>query len=112
MKIKLILAAILVLFACNRPSLLGEWVQPIPGMEDQLQGIKLSPKGVASSINMSTLLYQTWQQEGNKLILTGQSLGNGQTIDFKEYFNIVVLNNQELVLQDGNIRLEYTRALK
>ena len=41
----------------------GQWVQPIPGMEQQMQGFKLKKGGEASSINMATLLYEKWEKE-------------------------------------------------
>lgn len=109
MKIKIILMTAFLLFACGREvALEGKWVQPIPGMDGQ-QGISLEKNGKASSINMSTLLYEAWRQDGNKLILTGQSLGNGLTIDFEAVYEIVTLNAQNLVLKDGESIETYQR---
>ena len=47
-------------------------VEPVPGLEGQVQGIKMEEGGVASSVNMATLVYESWKQEGTKLILTGK----------------------------------------
>ncbi len=81
---KKMLAAILLtglLVACsgNSTSVVGVWVEPVPGMEGQMQGIKIEEGGAASSVNMATLVYENWKQEGDKLILSGKSIGNGQT---------------------------------
>ena len=35
-------------------------------MEDQVQGIKLEEGGIASSVNMATLVYKNWKQEGDQ----------------------------------------------
>lgn len=93
-------AALLLLVGCGKADpLAGSWVQPIPGMEDQIQGIKLDKGGRAESINMYTLLYESWQHKGNQLILQGKSIGNGQAIDFEVIYVIKKLSRDELVLQ-------------
>lgn len=106
------LAGLFLLVSCGKAPITGEWVQPIPGMEDQMQGIKLEDGGKAESINMSTLLYQSWKQEGNKLTLTGESIGNGQTIDFEEVYIVAKLTKDSLVLKQGNLELVYVREEK
>lgn len=87
--------------------LMGSWTQPIEGMSG-VQGICFKENGVASSINMSTLLYERWLKEGDTLTLWGKSLGNGQTIDFEEKYHIDRLDDK-LVLTQGSITLEYAR---
>ena len=74
-------------------SIEGEWIQPISGM-DGLQGIKFGANGKASSINMATLQYETWTQNGDTIIVTGTSIGNGQTLQMEETF---VLEGDSLV---------------
>ena len=88
MKKKMLATTLLtgLLAACsgNSASVTGVWIEPIPGMEDQVQGIKLEEGGIASSVNMATLVYKNWKQEGDQLILAGNSIGNGQTIEDKK----------------------------
>lgn len=100
---------LLLLISCAKPSLEGDWVQPIPGMENQLQGIKLDKGGKASSINMHTLIYTAWEKKGSKLILQGESIGNGQTIAFIDEYEIIKLNEQELMLKNDGRELIYQR---
>ena len=76
----------------------GQWVQPIPGMEQQMQGFKLEKGGEASSINMATLLYEKWEKQGNTLTLYGKSIGNGQTLPFTESYTIQQLDASTLKL--------------
>lgn len=56
MKKKMLATTLLtgLLAACsgNSASVTGVWIEPIPGMEDQVQGIKLEEGGIASSVNM------------------------------------------------------------
>lgn len=108
-KLKLIFGAVMFLVCCAEPKIEGRWVQPIPGMEGQSQGIGLEKDGKAESINMYTLVYESWQKSGNKLILKGKSLGNGQTIDFSEDYEIVKLTKDALVLKSGDMLQVYSR---
>lgn len=78
-------------------SIVGSWIQPIPGMEG-VQGIRLEEGGIASSINMNTLLYNSWTQNNDSLYLRGESLGNGETILFNDSFYIRLLNADSLVI--------------
>lgn len=82
-----LLGAVCVFGCCKESKYLGEWVEPIPGMEG-VQGVKLEKEGKASSINMQTLVYERWSLHGDSLVLEGKSVGNGQTIDFAENFRL------------------------
>lgn len=109
---KIYAMALLVLGLCacfNRPTVEGMWLQPIPGMEEQMQGIRLEKDGKAVSVNMATLQYESWKLENNKLVLSGKSIGNGQTIEFSEAYKIEKLTEKELILRDGDIQLVYRR---
>lgn len=106
-----VFAAAVFLTACcaGKPTLEGKWVEPIPGMEDQMQGISLEKDGKASSINSATLQYQSWVRQGDTLVLSGQSLGNGQTIDFVDSYQIEKLSDTELVLKNNDMTINYTK---
>lgn len=81
--------------------LFGKWVQPIEG-QDSIQGFDLKRDGVAESINMNTLVFKSWSIAQGKLILVGQSIGNGQTIDFSNDFNVDTLTAAKLVISLPN----------
>lgn len=95
--------------ACNGTSIEGKWVEPVPGMEKMEQGICLEQGGKASSINMATLQYEAWVKQGDKLLLSGQSIGNGQTIVFTDTMTIEKLTDTELVLRHGEMTINYHR---
>lgn len=70
---------------------IGSWTMPDPLAPDSLRmGVNIMVEGQAASINMATLLYQSWELGGqpDKIVLKGQSLGNGETIDFSEIATI------------------------
>ena len=89
---------------------LGDWVEPIPGMEDQVQGFSLREGGVAESIEMATLQYRHWRVEDEALMLSGESIGNGLTSDFEETWRVAHVDAERLDLVDarGETRL-FTR---
>lgn len=99
--------AAVLLMACNGTRIEGSWVEPVPGMESMSQGIKIEAGGKASSINMATLQYETWKSEGNRLILTGKSIGNRQTLSFSDTLVVEKLTQDSLVLRKGNYVLRY-----
>jgi predicted small secreted protein len=104
--------SIIFLTNCSnkKMELVGSWIQSIPGQSVQVQGIRLEAEGKASSINMQTLLYETWEQQGEKIILKGKSIGNGQTISFSDTLKIAKLTADTLVLIKGSFERVYTRG--
>ena len=96
------LSAAALLGACGAPSLEGSWVQPVAGMEEQVQGMHLQAGGAASSVNMATLLYENWSVDGNTLTLNGESVGNGQTIEFTQRYTFTMPDKDTLILTDEN----------
>lgn len=103
------LAAVVALTACGGSSIEGEWVEPVPGMENQVQGLKLGKGGKASSINMATLQYEKWEKKGDKLILSGKSAGNHETISFTDTLTIEKLTERDMTLKNGDITVNYQK---
>lgn len=103
------LFCILFLASCGDATIYGTWVQPVPGMENMTQGFVLNTDGTALSVNMATLAYDTWRRDGDNLIMTGRSIGNGQIIEFTDVYEIEQLTSNTLVLRDGDITFTYTR---
>ena len=95
----------------SRENIYGIWTQPVPGIPDAVQGFVLEKNGNASSINMATLSYEKWEQDGTSLILSGKSIGNGQTILFSDTMEVERLTPDSLFLRKGNLVLQYARKL-
>lgn len=91
------------------PEIVGTWLETVNGMPGETQGIRLETDGMAESVNMATLVYERWQKEGDKLLLKGKSLGNGQTIVFTDTLHIEKLSADSLILKNGDCSLRYFR---
>lgn len=82
-------------------------MQPIPGQETRTQGVTLEQGGKASSVNMQTLLYENWALQGNSLVLTGKSIGNGQTVEFAENFILKKENGKPTIQTEDSSIIYY-----
>lgn len=100
---------VIALTACGGNDIEGKWVEPIPGMKDQMQGVNLEKGGKASSINMATLQYEKWEKKDNKLILSGKSIGNHATSSFTDTLIIEKLTKEELTLKKGRLTINYKK---
>ncbi len=100
----------LILSACNDVKLEGTWIEPVPGNESMVQGFTLEQGGAASSVNMATLQYESWERDGDALMLSGHSIGNGQTLAFTDTMSIVSLTQDSLVLKRGAMIFKYAKC--
>lgn len=101
--------AAMSLTACGGVGVEGTWLEPIPGMEGE-QGFTLEKGGRASSVNMATLKYESWSMQGDRLILTGQSIGNGQTLQFSDTLRVEKLDGQSMTVSRRGASVTYRRA--
>ena len=111
------LATILLIAACGEAqknettTLTGNWIEVMPSNPQIIQGVTLNADGSASSIGMATLLYESWKQKENSIILNGKSVGNGQTISFSDTLDIISHTTDSLILgKYGMYRREYYRV--
>lgn len=93
----------------SEAELTGTWLEPVPGIENMQQGFCLEKNGKASSVNMATLQYQSWKQDGEKLLLQGVSIGNGTSFEFTDTMNIEKITEDSLILKRGNFSLKYKK---
>jgi len=91
----------------NKQLLVGSWLDT---SASQLH-FSLLEDGTARSDNMATLLYQKWRLEGNKLILTVKSIGNGSSSIDEESYEIKTLTEEKLVLQNGDYTMEFAKKM-
>ncbi|MBC8594707.1 hypothetical protein H8744_15975 [Oscillospiraceae bacterium N12] len=100
----------IILTACeDHKSIVGKWIQPVPGMQNVKQGFELAEGGKASSVNIATLSYERWQQQGSLLILSGRSIGSHQSLSFSDTLDIKSLTEDSLILKRGMLVLRYAR---
>ena len=76
----------------------GEWTKPVPLKKGQFHGMIFEKGGKAQSINMPDLEYQTWQQKGDKLTLTGKTVYGGDSFVFSESYTVKTVTPAMLVL--------------
>ena len=107
MKTLLLAATVFIIAktACNekksKVTIIGSWIMPIDGQPGKMQGIRLDEDGEASSIDMATLVYKYWEQQGDELYLTVKSIGNGVEIEGIDTLKIEKLTTDSLVLNSN-----------
>lgn len=119
----IVAASVMALMSCGggeklytEGQLLGEWHEVMPVNKHIVQGMLLDKANKASSVGMATLKYNNWKLVKGKhqkscIVLCGESIGNGQTIQFCDTLNIIALQNDMLTLGKGEMyRIEYRRA--
>lgn len=100
LKCTLLVFSAVLLTACGKnENIVGKWMQAVPGLPELKQGFVLEADGKASSVNMATLSYKAWQQEGAFLILSGKSVGNHQVLPFSDTLHIEKLTQDSLILK-------------
>ncbi|SDI84434.1 lipocalin-like domain-containing protein [Chryseobacterium jejuense] len=88
----------------------GKWLQPIPGQEKEKQGFELHDNGVASSLNMHTLLYDQWRVSHDTLYLWYHTEGVQNMSNDIDTLLIKKLDNNQLTVTSliGNSGMEQT----
>ncbi len=107
-----IISILFLLTSCsnNNNKFIGNWIEENALNNNFIQGISLSPQNKAQSINMATLQYETWEIKDNILTLTGKSIGNGQTIEFKDNFTIKEITPTYMILnKNTNYEIKYLK---
>lgn len=81
----------------------GSWVEPNPIKTTENQGFTLNQDGTVAMINMATLNYTAWNLStcGKMLTLSGQSIGNKQTIELNDSYTVDKLDADSLVLSNA-----------
>jgi hypothetical protein len=78
--------------------LIGKWIQPVAGLDKEMQGFQLKRNGMARSINMYTLVYEKWSLTHDTLLLWSHSEGTKDTSGIVDTTIIKALSDTSLVL--------------
>lgn len=89
----------------DKALLIGSWIDTSAAALN----FTLLADGTARSDNMRTLLYEHWRTEGDRLILTAKSIGNGVSSVSEEVYVIEVLTDSTLLLKEGTYERGYVR---
>ena len=69
------IAAVADTLHVDAAKLIGKWIQPVAGLDKEMQGFQLKKNGTAKSINMYTLIYEKWRLTHDTLLLWNHSEG-------------------------------------
>jgi len=70
----LTIVALSAIACCNQVKIEGAWGSLSPCPTKKMQGIVLGEGGVAKAINLKGVCFESWQKEGDLLILTGERI--------------------------------------
>jgi hypothetical protein len=59
----------------NADQLVGTWLQPVPGVDKEMQGFLLKKNGKAVSVNTYSMVYDKWQLQHDTLLLWNHAEG-------------------------------------
>ncbi|UCA61813.1 lipocalin family protein [Chryseobacterium rhizoplanae] len=90
----------------NRGNLLGKWLQPIPGMENEKQGFELFDNGIAASLNIHTLQYDKWTVAKDTLFMWYHTEGVKQVSSGIDTLLIQKLDSSNLIIGSPNAKPE------
>lgn len=89
----------------------GKWHEILPEEVLNFQGIELKEDGTASSIGKAALNLENWQLiDGDKILLSGKSIGKGQDLSIADTLKVLSLSNDTLILGKGDsYKIKYRR---
>ena len=67
-------------------------------------------KPKARSIGSQTLQYDSWELKGDELVLRGKSIGNHSSSDFQQRYQLLELDDDEMILRRGELVLKYAKV--
>lgn len=100
------LALSLSMVSCTSP-LVGTWVQPQTSFTQE-QGFVLYKDGTADDINVDFVQYESWEKNGDFLILKGKNVGSVKK-DFSDTLKIEKVDDNELILSQSGYQVKYRR---
>ena len=92
----------------NLSVLVGQWVMPNPMDGSSEMGIYIKDGGIAESINMGTLLYQSWRLHNGQLEIVSMRDDGGNFEETTSY-QLLFLTNDSLAIKDTEGTYEYKR---
>ena len=115
LKFSLLPAFLISLAACdnieNKQDLKGEWIEL---GSPYVQGFELKAdlfsKPKARSIGSQTLEYDSWELKGVELVLRGKSIGNHSSSDFQQRYQLLELDDDEMILRRDDLVLKYAKV--
>ena len=92
----------------NLSTFMGQWVQPNPMDGTSEMGIYIKDGGVAESINMSTLIYESWRFYNGSLEIVSMR-DDGSSFEETTKYQLLYLADDSLAIRDAEGTYEYKR---
>ncbi|MDR6194844.1 lipocalin family protein [Siphonobacter sp. SORGH_AS_0500] len=101
------------LLACqnkDKDSVVGKWT--LSGENQSDTGFTLDKEGIASAFPAGDIDYQTWEMQGDNLLLHGRKQQNGSTSPYDHTLKVISIKDNTLIVEteDGQT-LTYTKTL-
>ena len=97
------------LLSCTSP-LVGTWVQPQTSYTQE-QGFVLYKDGTAEDINVDYVQYESWEKNGDYLIIKGKNIGSVKR-EFSDTLKIESVDDNELILSASGELIKYNRKVE
>ena len=97
------------LLSCTSP-LVGTWVQPQTSYTQE-QGFVLYKDGTAEDINVDYVQYESWEKNGDYLIIKGKNIGSVKR-EFSDTLKIESVDDNELILSQSGETIKYNRKVE
>ena len=97
------------MISCTSP-LVGTWVQPQTSYTQE-QGFVLYKDGTAEDINVDYVQYESWEKNGDYLIIKGKNIGSVKR-DFSDTLKIENVDDNELILSQSGEMIKYNRKVE
>ena len=94
------------MISCTSP-LVGTWVQP-QTTYTQEQGFVLYKDGTADDINVDYVQYESWEKNGEYLIIKGKNVGSVKR-EFSDTLKIESVDDNELILSQAGDLIKFNR---
>lgn len=103
------LALSFLMISCTSP-LVGTWIQPQTEFTQE-QGFVLYKDGTAADINVDYVKYESWEKNGDNLILKGKNVGSVKK-DFSDTLFIEKVDDNELILSQSGYTVTFKRKIE
>lgn len=102
------LAAYAIFGGRTRRDIIGAWTTTAGGVK---QGFHCGTSGIAASIRIDTLQYDSWTLHGKTLILKGTLFSKRKVTDIADTLHIKKINSKELVIEKDGRTIKYHKTL-
>ncbi|CAG4992852.1 hypothetical protein DYBT9275_01054 [Dyadobacter sp. CECT 9275] len=106
----IILTSLAVSCGKESGSISGSWVRDMDEQPQFKQGFTLKDDGSALAINQLSKTYETWEKQGNLLIITGKETSQEPALLIRDTLKIISVSDSTLILENAGQRHTFSRT--